>query len=344
MSARTGGSILLQLLFDLTRAGGRADRVLDGPTSDVWIDPWVGAPARRSASTCGRGAPVEGIQMRGRADRRRDGRAGADGDRRPLRRRRCRSRSCARSPRPSCGAAEPRLKRARPARHALDERGHVLPRRSDVPIVNGHAIYIDSEWALTSISQRQFWRGVDFARLGDGQRRRDPLGRRLRLGAPGRAARQGRHRSARRDEIIDEVWAQLEDHLDGRRSTTPTSRARFLDPAIEFPNPTRGRQPRAAAGQHRRLVGATGPDAVTRIPNLFLASDYVRTYTDLATMEGANEAARRAVNGILDATRLDGAALRGLAAARAGGVRRPRARWTACAGSSSTGRPSRRCG
>ena len=32
MSARTGGSILLQLLFDLTRAGGRADRVLDGPT------------------------------------------------------------------------------------------------------------------------------------------------------------------------------------------------------------------------------------------------------------------------------------------------------------------------
>ena len=31
MSARTGGSILLQLIFDLTRAGGRADRVLDGP-------------------------------------------------------------------------------------------------------------------------------------------------------------------------------------------------------------------------------------------------------------------------------------------------------------------------
>jgi hypothetical protein len=41
---------------------------------------------------------------------------------------------------------------------------------------------------------------------------------------------------------------------------------------------------------------------VTRIPNLYLASDYVRTHTDLATMEGANEAARRAVNGILDAS------------------------------------------
>jgi hypothetical protein len=33
-----------------------------------------------------------------------------------------------------------------------------------------------------------------------------------------------------------------------------------------------------------------------------LASDYVRTNTDLATMEAANEAARRAVNGILSAS------------------------------------------
>ena len=40
----------------------------------------------------------------------------------------------------------------------------------------------------------------------------------------------------------------------------------------------------------------------TRIANLMLAADYVRTTTDLATMEGANEAARRAVNAILDAT------------------------------------------
>ena len=44
------------------------------------------------------------------------------------------------------------------------------------------------------------------------------------------------------------------------------------------------------------------PDAVTAIDNLFLAGDYVRTYTDLATMEGADEAGRRAVNGILEAS------------------------------------------
>ena len=50
------------------------------------------------------------------------------------------------------------------------------------------------------------------------------------------------------------------------------------------------------------------PEATTAIPNLFLASDYVRTYTDLATMEGANEAARRAVNGLLDAASSTGRA------------------------------------
>ena len=46
---------------------------------------------------------------------------------------------------------------------------------------------------------------------------------------------------------------------------------------------------------------AIRPDAGDRIPNLVLAGDYVRTYTDLASMEGANEAARRAVNAILAA-------------------------------------------
>lgn len=43
------------------------------------------------------------------------------------------------------------------------------------------------------------------------------------------------------------------------------------------------------------------PEACTPVANLFLAGDFVKTETDLACMEGANEAARRAVNGILDA-------------------------------------------
>ncbi len=42
------------------------------------------------------------------------------------------------------------------------------------------------------------------------------------------------------------------------------------------------------------------PQAFTAVSNLMLASDYVRTFTSVATMEAANEAARRAVNAIIE--------------------------------------------
>ena len=41
MSARTGASILWQLMFCTSIPGRHADGVLTGPTSEVWIDPWV---------------------------------------------------------------------------------------------------------------------------------------------------------------------------------------------------------------------------------------------------------------------------------------------------------------
>ena len=41
------------------------------------------------------------------------------------------------------------------------------------------------------------------------------------------------------------------------------------------------------------------PGVRTRLPNLFLAGDFVQTDIDLATMEGANESGRKAANAIL---------------------------------------------
>jgi uncharacterized protein with NAD-binding domain and iron-sulfur cluster len=294
MSARTGGTILLQLLFDLARAGGRADRVLDGPTSDVWIDPWA-AHVEALGAEIRRGAPVEGIHCSGgRITGATAGGAAVTADHYvaavPVEVMRVLAG-------PDLRAAEPRLKR-------LDKlvtrwmNGAMFYLHEDVPLVNGHAIYIDSEWALTSISQRQFWRGYDLGQTGDGRvggilsvdiSDWAQVSRRL-----GKIAMQCSH-----DEVLAEVWAQLKDHLEDLDDANVV-RA-FLDPAIEFPNPT------PAANLEPLLVNTAGswadrPEAVTRIPNLFLASDYVRTHTDLATMEGANEAARRAVNGILEAT------------------------------------------
>src|SRR6185436_9776761 len=39
-STRTVGRILLQLLYSILVPGGVFDRLLAGPTNDVWIDPW----------------------------------------------------------------------------------------------------------------------------------------------------------------------------------------------------------------------------------------------------------------------------------------------------------------
>jgi uncharacterized protein with NAD-binding domain and iron-sulfur cluster len=303
ISARTGGYILLQLLFDVTRLGGRADRLLDGPTSEVWISPWVEDLTARGVDLQLK-TRVDGIDVAG--GRVTGATVSASGARRTV----TADHYVAALPveqfrlllSPALRAAEPRLA-------GLDRlvtrwmNGIMFYLRNDVPLVHGHAIYIDSEWALTSVSQRQFWPDVDFTALGDGQ-----IGGILSVDVsdwqqPGpRFAKVAAKCTA--EEIKEEVWEQLKLHLDD--DTSPelddaNLAGWFLDPAIQFPNPT------AATNLEPLLINTAGswadrPDAVTRLPNLFLASDYVRTHTDLATMEGANEAARRAVNGILDAT------------------------------------------
>src|SRR6478752_7342885 len=41
VSTKTGGDILLQLMFDILKPGMSSDRILNGPTNDVWINPWL---------------------------------------------------------------------------------------------------------------------------------------------------------------------------------------------------------------------------------------------------------------------------------------------------------------
>ena len=108
---------------------------------------------------------------------------------------------------------------------------------------------------------------------------------------------------APRTRCDEEVWAQLKAGLEDAGIDVLAEAnvvASFLDPGDRLPQP----EPRRPTLEPL-LINTAGswedrPEAVTAIDNLFLAADYVRTHTDLATMEGANEAARRAVNGILD--------------------------------------------
>jgi uncharacterized protein with NAD-binding domain and iron-sulfur cluster len=171
-----------------------------------------------------------------------------------------------------------------------------------LPIARGHVTYVDSPWALTSVSQGPFW-SRDLSTYGNGTVRDIVSVDVSNWDAPGvlygKTAKQ-----CTKQEIFAEVWEQMKTSLneDGIILHDGDVVDRFLDPAITF-----GPGGTPVDNAEPLLINtvdswAKRPTATTRIPNLFLASDYVKTNTDLATMEGANEAARRAVNGVLDLT------------------------------------------
>ena len=158
MSARTGGYILLQLLFDMAVPGRAADRVLDGPTSDVWIDPWadhlraLGVDFRfgtRAADIRCSGGRITSVGVRGPDGRMADLHAEWYVAAVPV-------EHMARLATPAITQADPGLANLGKL-HTRWMNGIVFFLRNDVPVVHGHVIYIDSAWSLTSISQRQFW-------------------------------------------------------------------------------------------------------------------------------------------------------------------------------------------
>jgi hypothetical protein len=177
----------------------------------------------------------------------------------------------------------------------------------DAPITDGHAIYVDSPWALTSVSQAQFWRDFDLTSYGDGQVRGILSVDISDWDVPGLSGKKAQNCSRR--EIALETWEQLKRSVNHSREELSDAHLHswFLDPDIEdIDNDGNPATLRLDTNAEPLLVNYVDtwrirPEAVTRIPNFFLASDYVRTFTDLATMEAANEAARRAVNGILAA-------------------------------------------
>lgn len=298
-STRTVGVTQLQLLYGLMSPGQVFDRLLSGPTSDVWIDPWtqylqkLGVefhPGTRVAAIETAGARVTGVAVEGGP------RIEAD------------FYIAALPVEIMASLLTEDLRRAAPSIANLDKlqtrwmNGIQFYLARDVAVVNGHAIYLDSPWALTSISQRQFWTNVDFAQFGNGAVRgilsvdvSEWQAPGVVYGKPAQACTAA--------EIEQEVWTQLKQHLNvGGTTTLDDSNllSWFLDPDIEFPNPS------LAANAEPLLINTAGslqyrPEAQIEVDNLFLASDYVRTYTDIACMEAANEAARRAVNGLLAA-------------------------------------------
>ncbi|VFB00817.1 hydroxysqualene dehydroxylase [Nocardia cyriacigeorgica] len=304
-SARTIGNMGEQFLGNPLEIGndGDLDRVLNGPTNDVWIDPWV-ALLRGLGVRFEIGAEVRGLEVR---DKRISGARIVDGA------------GTARTVEadhfvvalPAERARtlwSPAIREIRPELAAMDElytdwmNGIQFYLRSSPDIVAGHAAFIDSPWALTSISQNQLWTRK-LPEFGDGTVA-DCLSVDIsNWNTPGilygKPAKE-----CTPDEIARETWAQLTTHLNDRGEVLREAdlHSWFLDPGITWQA-----EQRRNANADPLLINTAGswdsrPRSHGALENLFLAGDYVRTNIDLATMEGASESARGAVNALLDVT------------------------------------------
>ncbi|WP_242579159.1 FAD-dependent oxidoreductase [Streptomyces sp. MST-110588] len=305
-STKTVATCAEAFIFNVLGRGadGEPDRVLNLPTNEAWITPWVNH--LRSLGVEFRvGWTVRDLTLAGGriteavVDDPRGARRSVQADHfvqaMPVEHAR-------RTWNASVRAADPQL--ARCDKLETDwMTGIQFYLTEPTPIIHGHVNHIDSPWSLTAVGQAQYWKNRDFrADYGDGVAA-DCLSVDIsewdRPGILyGRTAKQ-----CTREEVAREVWAQMKAGLNDTGKTVlrdSTLHSWFLDPAVDglgTPRPTNDEQ---------LLIHPTGtwfnrPSPRTAIPNLFLAGDYVAVDIDLATMEGANASARQAVNALLDA-------------------------------------------
>lgn len=305
-SARSMGRIFLQLLRGHLDPDLEAERVLNAPTSESWIDPWTEFLGQ-SGVEFATGVSLRALRVDG------DAVSEAVVDRDGTRDRITAEYYAVAVPvQVMRRLTDASLRRAAPSLQGLDAlttgwmNGIQFYLSTDLSLSAGHQVYTDSPWALTSITQHQFW-DADVADRSDGAVEGVLSVIVSDWNTPG-VVHDRPARDCTPTEIREEVWAQLTRHLnrDGEvRLTDDLVVDWALDPAIEPRDDGRGvrnREPlfvnTVGALEHR-------PPADIALSNVVLAGDYVRTNTDLASMEGANEAARRAVNAILADTDVD---------------------------------------
>jgi uncharacterized protein with NAD-binding domain and iron-sulfur cluster len=298
-SARTLGLLWEQSVYTyLGRTSGAYDRVLNLPTNEAWIDPWI-ARLRELGVKLHLGAELKRLNMRhGRIASALVGNERVEADWYVLAVPVEKAQRLLGAP---ILRADPRLEGLRKL-EVRWQNGLQFFTRQPLPIVRGHVLYIDSPWALSSISQAQFFESRNFPRdYGDGSVR-DCISVDIGdFGEPGIVYGKPA-RALRPAQIAHEVWEQMKAHLnDGGRRVLPDDQVVrwVLDPGLVY---RRGRPSPVNEDPLRISTPGTWndrPGVTTAVPNLLLAADYVNVQIDTATMEGANEAGRRAANAIV---------------------------------------------
>ena len=305
-SARTIGHMGEAFVYNIMGRGndGAPDRVLNKPTNEAWIDPWivllrklgvrfhVGYAVDHLDIRGGRVASARAVDRHGRAHR-------IEAD----------HFVCAMPVERARKLLTPKLLRADPSLAGMNDlfvdwmAGIQYYLRDRVDITAGHMTFLDAPWAITALTQGQFWPDRNYPRdYGDGSVKDsfsiDISNWDAKGILYGKTAKE-----CTPEQIAAEVWAQVKLHKTAAdKLPDGIVHSWFLDPGIAW-HPARGRNSNATPLLVNTVDTWTKrPQAKTKVPNLFLAGDYVQTDVDLATMEGANESGRAAVNALLEAT------------------------------------------
>ena len=316
-STAVGGSILLQLIYGAATPGPSTDRLLNGPTNDMWIDPWL-AYLRKLGVDYRLNSPVTHVHCSDGLIQKIDvntdeGSLSVEGDyflfAVPI------------EVMAKFLESSDILKLDQSLETLLElsddvawMNGMQLYLNKEIDLDYGHTMYVDSPWALTSVSQIQFWQDFDLSEYGDGKVKGILSIDISNWDAKGLLEHppEGKRKSAEectKEEIKKEVVAQMAKSLN-KEGQEPVLleedvQSWYLDSDIEpadlFSTDDRYKDAEPLL-VNKINTWHLRPETHTHIPNLFLAADYVKTDISLATMEGANEAARRAVNGIIDSS------------------------------------------
>ena len=279
-STKTIGDMFVQYFFNLAEPGISADRVLNGPTNDVWIDPWL-TYLRGRGVEYHLNARVRSIEMNGGVVRGvmveqersvREVAADYYVSALPI-------EVMATLVTDQVVRADPSLANIFPlSRNTAWMNGIQFYLDEDVPIGRGHEIYLDAPWALTSVSQAQFWTDVDLSRFGDGNIRgvvSVDISDWDTPGLNGKPARKCTRREIR-DEVLGPAEAQPE--CAGRRRARGRGPGPLV-PGSRYRSAAQG-QRRAAvrqSGRHMAAPAAGGDSHPESVPGLRLRADVHRS-------------------------------------------------------------------
>lgn len=317
-SARILGAISTQLFYDLFAEEGTVDRVLKGPTSEVWLEPWKEHLERQGVRFVF-GHKLERLEVR--SDVLVSAAFETDSGTRTL----------------EASTDFDELVLALPVRAAVEHAQSMAGKTScmtlsalaevdvdrstawmvgiqfflneDVSMsdvqgrdIDGHMFYPHSDWALTSILQLQRWKKAESesgAELRTAYLQKLPPDMKEILSvdvsdwftASSDAQRLAIHTEP--EQLVEHIWSQIASSLPANTLDPSMRIGHHLDSGLSFAhgewtNPTPLLVHPPGDWQRRPASPRTG------VRRLMLIGDYVRTQTGLASMEGANESGRMA--------------------------------------------------